>query len=285
LTLPCTKFIIIQPEIFLKKGKTLTHSTTGTEEGISQQIEVARHYDRVWQEQNEKIGESWESWPFFRMKPSVHLAGLDALGNILDKKVLDLACGAGYSALELVERGAQVMALDLSEQGLDITLKRIAKNGYEGKAQAVRASVEQLPFADESFDFVFAQNFLMHVSAEKVGREVWRVLKPGGRAVFIEPLSHHPLVKLYRALFSAYKGTRPRWCTREDIQALSVPFKKVENGDFYFLTALASVGFVQSRGWLLKPTWAVLNGLDTVLGKIIPHTRRMRWVCLAKLDK
>ncbi|HEX2914045.1 MAG TPA: methyltransferase domain-containing protein [Chloroflexia bacterium] len=260
---------------------TETQSTTNTTSN-SLQHTVAEHYDKVWTEQE---SESWESWPFFQQSPSALTTALDSLGKVRGKRVLDLACGVGYSSKALAERGAQVFSVDLSSQGLLKTLTRARQAKLAGQVIATRSSVEQLPFADESFDAVFAQNFLMHVSAESVGREVWRVLKPGGKAVFVEPLAHHPLVKLYRTLFSSYKGTKPRWSSRDDLKTLATPFRQVETRGFYLSSALASVNFVQQRPFLLKPAFATLNGLDTLLVKIAPRAERYSWVAVTILSK
>ncbi len=122
---------------------------------------VEEHYDKVWTEEE---GEAWESWPFFRQQPSALSFALDRLApnaSLADKRVLDLACGVGYSTQELAGRGARVFPLDLSAQGLRKTLQRLERANLADKVAAVRSSVEQLPFAAESIEAVFAQNFLM----------------------------------------------------------------------------------------------------------------------------
>lgn len=252
---------------------------------LQEQLAVASHYDKVWAESGQTIGESWETWPFFQMSPGAHRYGLEALGKLAGKRVLDLGCGAGYSAVELAQAGAIVTAVDLSAQALAATKTRAEGTRVAERVATVRSSVEQLPFADETFDLVFAQNFLMHVSTKAVGAEAWRVLKPGGKAVFIEPLAYHPLVRLYRKLFSSYKDTRPRWCTQDDLKKLAAPFSKVETRTFYLLSVLTSANFVQTRPKLLKPAWTILNGADELLTRFIPATRRLCWVTVLTLTK
>ena len=249
------------------------------------QPSVAEHYDKVWTEEE---GEAWESWPFFRQEPSALTFALDRLGggvSIAGKSVLDLACGVGYSTEALAGRGAKVFPLDLSAQGLRKTMQRLEKAHLAAKVAPVRSSVEQIPFADGSIEAVFAQNFLMHVNSEKVGLEVWRVLQPGGRAVFVEPLSHHPLIRLYRTLFSSYKGIKPKWTRREDLALLARPFSYSKTSGFYLLTALASVGFIQKRNWLFKPLFTVLHGLDRLLLKLFPGLEKYTWVSVTELIK
>jgi len=251
----------------------------------SEHPSVAEHYDKVWTEEE---GEAWESWPFFRQNPSALAFALARLGDgapLTGKLVLDLACGVGYSTQELASRGARVIPLDLSGTGLRKTLQRLEKAGLGGKAEAVRSSVEQIPLATGSIEAVFAQNFLMHVNPEKVGQEVWRVLKPGGRAIFVEPLAHHPLVKLYRVLFSSYKGIKPKWTSRGDLALLAQPFSYKKTSGFYLLTALASVGFIQKRAWLLKPIFGGLHAIDRLLLKIFPGLEKYTWVSVTELVK
>lgn len=249
---------------------------------------TATHYDKVWQEEQAKqgeIGESWESWRFFQLAPGARLYALGLLGSLKGKKVLDLACGVGFSSLELVQAGAEVTALDLSAQGLAITRQRAKAIGVN--LTPVLSSVEQLPFAANSFDLIFAQNFLMHVSVETVGKECYRVLKPGGRVIFTEPLAHHPLVKLYRKFFSEYKDTAPRWTTLEDLEKLASTFPKGASSlrRFYFLSAVASLGAIQRRSGLLNFVFGLSSLGDKFLLKLFPFIERYTWVAVLELEK
>ena len=104
-------------------------------------------------------------------------ATLEALGNVAGRRVLDAACGPGYYARELVNRGAEVVAFDASEEML-----RLA--GSAG-VDAVRAVLgEPLPFADASFDLVVCALAIHYADDRALAfREFFRVVRPGGAVV------------------------------------------------------------------------------------------------------
>jgi SAM-dependent methyltransferase len=56
----------------------------------------------------------------------------------------------------------------------------------------------QLQFPDGSFDFVVGNGIIHHLELPIALKEVDRVLRPGGKALFQEPLEQNPLLKLYR---------------------------------------------------------------------------------------
>lgn len=96
-----------------------------------------------------------------------------------DQKVLDVACGTGVLAREADKRvhpGGGVIGLDRNEGMLD-TAGRTSP-GIEWR----QGQAESLPFPDASFDAVVSQFGLMFFE-DRVGslREMWRVLRPGGR--------------------------------------------------------------------------------------------------------
>jgi len=114
---------------------------------------------------------------FFRMLPEVE--GL--LG-------LDLGCGEGHNTRLLAERGARVIALDVSEVFIGHA-QRLEDQERRGIKYLVASAVE-LPFADASFDFMTAFMSLMDIpETDLVLAEVHRVLKPGGFLQFSIP---HP---------------------------------------------------------------------------------------------
>jgi len=113
--------------------------------------------------------------------------GYPLLSSVIDyptlkgKKVLDIAVGTGWTTEQFVRTGAQVTAIDLSPQAVELTKKRLALYGLT--AEEVRiVDAQQLPFADESFDFVLAFGCLMHMpNTQSAIDEIHRVLKPGGK--------------------------------------------------------------------------------------------------------
>ena len=97
------------------------------------------------------------------------------------KSVLDLGCGLGRHSILFAEYGFKVTAVDISDDALDF-LKKYSK---ERKAviSCRKADMEQMPFADDAFDCVFAMHSAGHTDSEGMKRvmaEIRRVLKPGG---------------------------------------------------------------------------------------------------------
>lgn len=109
----------------------------------------------------------------------------DLAGPLRGRRVLDVGTGDGTYAIEAVERGAIVTALDLEREMLDAVRARAASRGVEVTLQQGRA--ELLPFEDASFDVVIAVTVLCFVpDAQRAVREMARVLTPGGRVVLGE---------------------------------------------------------------------------------------------------
>lgn len=106
---------------------------------------------------------------------------LELLGDVSGKDVLDAGCGPGLYAQELVRRGAQVTAFDSSAE-----MVRLAQARVGGTAQIRQGSLAA-PLdwvADESQDVVLMALVLHHLEDRATGfRELFRVLRPGGRVV------------------------------------------------------------------------------------------------------
>lgn len=99
-----------------------------------------------------------------------------------DQRVLDVGCGRGETAVELVRRGLRVVAMDYSWDATVLTSEGLAGGG-DG---VVCANAVALPFQDGSFDRVLLSDVIEHVPwpmAEQLLAEVKRVLSPAGRAV------------------------------------------------------------------------------------------------------
>lgn len=109
-------------------------------------------------------------------------ATLSLLPDVSGKRVLDAGCGPGIYTEILLERGAEVVAVDVTPAFIEITLKRVGN-----RATVLRADLTQpLHFAeDESFDVVLCPLVLDYIADWRpVFQEFYRVLKPGGAFVF-----------------------------------------------------------------------------------------------------
>lgn len=122
------------------------------------------------------------------------------LGDVTGCRVVDFGCGSGANTALLANRGAHVWGIDISEDLLRLGQRRLAVSGRPGEATFVAASAHDLPLPDNSVDVVFGMAILHHLDLDLVSREVRRVLKPGGRAVFKEPVRNSAVIRFARKL-------------------------------------------------------------------------------------
>jgi SAM-dependent methyltransferase len=161
------------------------------------------------------------------------------LGNVSGKDVLDYGCGHGMAAVVLARRGARVSGFDLSPA-------YIAEAGHRAVANRVsvhfqQADAEHLPFDDQSFDAVWGCAILHHLDLDRAGRELRRVLRPGGVAVFCEPWGGNPILNLARKRipYPGKERTRDeRPLCSSDLDPLRTIFPQLEVRGYQFLGML-----------------------------------------------
>ncbi|HYW40730.1 MAG TPA: class I SAM-dependent methyltransferase [Terriglobales bacterium] len=119
-------------------------------------------------------------------------------------KVLDIGCGTGHLAGELMRRGYEAWGVDFSD-----AMVRYAREHYDADRFQV-GDIERIPFPDNSFDGVMSLGVMEYLSADEPAlREMWRVLKPGGRAVITTPSSICPFYYMDRAAVKVGSLARP----------------------------------------------------------------------------
>lgn len=122
------------------------------------------------------------------------------LGDVTGLRIIDFGCGSGANTALLAGRGAHVWAIDISADLLRLGERRLAVSGRAGAATFIAGSAHDLPFPDESIDIVFGIAILHHLDLDLVSPEVLRVLKPGGRAIFQEPVRNSAVIRFVRSL-------------------------------------------------------------------------------------
>lgn len=108
------------------------------------------------------------------------------------ERVLALDCGPGVMARKLVDKGAEVIGVDMSS----VAVARAREKGIE--AHQVDLDVEPLPFPDASFDTVLSDSGLEHrFHVERALDEAVRVLRPGGKLILSLPNLGHWRYRLW----------------------------------------------------------------------------------------
>ncbi len=105
-------------------------------------------------------------------------------------KIIDLGAAYGGAARWLAKQfGCHVTCLNLSEAQNARNRSITAEQNLADKITVLDGSFEEIPLEDNSFDFAWCQDSLLHSSRrEVVLQEVDRVLKPGGEFIFTDPM-------------------------------------------------------------------------------------------------
>src|SRR5262245_31918393 len=111
------------------------------------------------------------------------------LGDVRGKRMLDFGCGSGHTGVYLALLGAEVWGFDLSSVGVQLAQQTAERYGLSSRARFECMDAAQLTYPDASFDLVLGIGVLHHViKYPRVAENAVRILKPGGRAYFVETL-------------------------------------------------------------------------------------------------
>ena len=165
---------------------------------------AASTYDEAAELQYEIGDRMMERLDFIRLQPH---------------RILDLGAGTGKFSAALLKRyrKAEVVAVDLAPAMLARTQNR---GGWLRKPSCICADAEQLPFADDSFEFIFSNLMLQWcVDLEHTLTELRRVLAPGGRALVALVNPPHERLSELMAAGSELIGQPLYWPTRARMRA------------------------------------------------------------------
>lgn len=203
------------------------------------------------------------------------------LGHVDGLHVLDCGCGHGMASVVLARLGAYVTAVDLAGSYVAEALIRARINGVTGAVDFVQAALEALPFSDASFDRIWGNAVLHHLDLDCSARELARVLRPGGHAVFCEPWGGNWMLTLARR-YAPYPG-KDRSADESplhssDLRILGRHFRRVQVEPFQMLSMIRRI-------WPQSPLLPWLDKCDTALFRHWPKTRRWCRYVVVSLHK
>lgn len=145
--------------------------------------------------------------------------------------VLDLGCGKGERSLELLKHGARVCGIDISVNYVAECEQVALKAGFDPNNFEFRAmDAHRLEYPDNMFDLVIGDGILHHLDLQVSTNELLRVLKPGGRMLFKEPLLDNPLLVVFRLLTPHARTPDEKPLSRADLARLAAnPAWRIES--------------------------------------------------------
>lgn len=190
--------------------------------------------------------------------------------------VLDYGCFTGDLYQQLApHQPLRIVGIDISTQGIETARARFGSGAEYLVMDAHRTS-----FADATFDLVVGRSILHHLDWEVAIREVSRILKPGGVAVFTEPLGGNPAAKLIRKLTPKARTKDERPVEREQILFAD---RVIGSGQHRFGN-LISVPLAMATSLLLKsPENLILKAADPI-DRLIARTPMKYWMRQAVLS-
>ncbi|MEI6511905.1 MAG: class I SAM-dependent methyltransferase [bacterium] len=191
---------------------------------------------------------------------------------------LEYGCGVGSYAFRLSELGAKVVGIDISEEAIAQASAKASGLGLVADFKVMNA--ESLDFPDASFDLVCGSGILHHLDLEKAYSQIARVIKPSGRAVFLEPLGHNILLKVFRSRTPGLRTQDEHPLLMSDIALARKYFSSVKMRTYCFVSLLA-IPFNGKPGFHFL--LSVLSGIDSALFTLCPPLRRYCWIAVIEM--
>ena len=181
-------------------------TATSTKKNPPSSAEVS-HWNAIWANKQPRL---LDVKAILSTQDPLRKAFYASIGEVKNLNVLDLGCGDGELSVLLALLGANVTALDTSEQAINSTRELALANGV-GEKMTYHAGEFSTLRPAAPFDLLTGVFVLHHIEPfDQFCRELKLAIRPGGRGVFIENNGRNPLLMLARKYLTGRFGI-PRY--------------------------------------------------------------------------
>jgi SAM-dependent methyltransferase len=162
---------------------------------------------------------------------------------------------------------AQLTCINISETELEVGRAHAAMLGFACNFRKMDA--HDLEFEDASFDLVFGTAILHHLEFARGIREIYRVLRKGGKIVFVEPLRNNPVARLIRWLTPYARTADELPLGRRELSLIDRNFELAN----YYSEMFTVVGAVVARPMFSRPINPVTlfcDRVDDLVARVAP---------------
>jgi len=200
--------------------------------------------------------------------------------NTVNSEVLDYGCGVGVSLEKVINfHPKKITGIDISEVSIQKAKDKI--KGFENKVELMVDNCEKTKFSDNKFDIVYGSGILHHLDLSKCLKEIYRILKPSGFLLFIEPLGTNPIINLYRKLTPNSRSKDERPLNVKDFDLMSKNFKNIKLKYYGFLTLIFLPFYRQPDNSVI---YKFLQSIDQFLFKFNIF-KKLAWSVLISAEK
>ena len=210
----------------------------------------------------------------------------DLIGDVSGLKVLDFGCGDGWVSILLAKAGARLWGIDLSGELIKKANKWAKDEGLSARICFNKMPGENLTFTDNFFDLILGSAILHHTDINLAITSIFRVLKPGGRAIFIEPLNQNIFLRIWRRVTPWRRSPTERALTNKDLEFIQGIFNRTKY-NFFGFTSIFSEGLILllPKNKSLVFINALLEKLDSMILRLFPSLGKYSAVVVLELRK
>ena len=195
--------------------------------------------------------------------------------------VLEYGCGPGSMAFDLARQGAIVTGIDISNVAIELAKSKAQAESIQN-LNFLEMNAEELTFEESHFDLICGSAILHHLDLDKAYSELAKTLRPGGCAIFIEPLGHNPIINFYRKRTPQLRTPDEHPLLMKDLDLAKSYFGQRRLRYFQLQTFLA-VPFRRSR--FIRPLRKTLDSMDQALFRVFPPARKYAWQVVIELGE
>lgn len=193
--------------------------------------------------------------------------------------LLEYGCGTGSLAFDLAGDAQRVIGIDISDVAIEHARRHAAQHGLRN-VRFLQNNAEAMSLPAGQVDVVAGSGIVHHLDIPRAMREVRRVLRPGGAAIFAEPLGHNPVLNWYRNRTPELRTPDEHPLLIADLRAIGREFASLQVTYFGLIAPL--LGLVSREVKAGSPLTRCVWWLDRALCRI-PLVRRYAWYCILEV--
>jgi ubiquinone/menaquinone biosynthesis C-methylase UbiE len=186
-----------------------------------------------------------------------------------DSVVLEYGCGINTYINSLAAVTSHRYAFDISDFAIEQNRRLFPGTDYKV------ADAHNLDYPDNFFDVVFGASILHHLDLSLALKEIYRIVKPGGTIIFLEPMGHNYFINRFRNKTPEHRTPDEHPLLDTDIKNIKKYFS-LNRTKYYCLFPLGVFALFRKSApsWLYK----IARSLDKFFFKLFPILRKYSWI-------